>query len=287
MAGEKQNNRVFMMSCCSCLFLSVILLMSGCTNFGNRQNEAIPTTVIPEELRSGLIAHWTFDEQGGDVIKDSVDGLEGIVHGAEFVEGKKGNALYFDGVDDYVQLSQKSFDRVSSLSQGTIAFWFKFESILDRQTIMPIFYLGMDDERDEDNILIIEVGHFKQKELRSLDPENKRLYSTFIKDNSHPFLCLDSGRSLGEGEWIHYALVSGPNGTDVYLNGEGIPANYNFGKLGDKYFLNDIPNTEVIMIGRGKSSSMTTPEFVHYKGYIDDLRIYEKPLTRDEIQELL
>jgi hypothetical protein len=287
MAGEKRHNMVFIMSYFSCIFLFVMLLTSGCIGGSNIQGETAPTTQIPTELSPTPIAHWSFDEEGGNIVKDSIDGLDGIVHGAKFVEGKKSNALYFDGVDDYVQLSQKSFDRVSSLNQGTIAFWFKFESILYKQNIMPIFYLGMDDERDEDNILIIEVGHFKQGELRSSDPENKRLYSTFIKDNSHPFLCLDSGRSLGEGEWTHYALVSGPNGTNVYINGEGIPANYNFGKLGDKYFLSDIPNTEVIMIGRGKSSSMTTPQFVHYKGYIDDLRIYAKPLTRDEIQKLL
>ena len=251
--------------------------------------QEIPMTPIPSsgELSSGLVAHWSFDEEGGGSVKDSVEGLEGTVHGARFVAGKKGNALFFDGVNDYVQLSQESHDRVHNLTQGTIAFWFKFESLLDEQSIMPIFYLGMADERDEDNILIIEVGHFKQGRLRSRDPDNKRLYSTFMKDNRHPFLCLDSGKSLKEGKWIHYALVTGPNGTKVYLDGETIHANYNFGKLRDSYFFNDIPETEVIMIGRGRSSHKTTPRFVHYKGYVDELRIYDRPLIPDEIQELL
>jgi hypothetical protein len=47
-----------------------------------------------------------------------------------------------------------------------------------------------------------------------------------------------------------------------------------------------VPNTEVIMLGRGKTSSMATTDFVYYKGYIDDLRIYDRALTVDEIKEL-
>ncbi|MBM3309683.1 MAG: LamG domain-containing protein [Candidatus Altiarchaeales archaeon] len=239
------------------------------------------------ESSPGLVAYWSFDEDGGSIIKDSVDGLEGDVYGAMSEKGKKGNALYFDGVDDYIQLSKRSFDRISKLSHGTVAFWFKFESVLDKQSIMPIFYMGASDDKKEDNILIIEVGHFKQGNLRTQDPDNKRLYSTFIKDNGHPFLCLDSGRNMEEGVWTHYALVSGENGTNVYINGEGIPANYNFGGLSDAYFLADVPDAEVLMIGRGKTSSMATPDFVYYKGLIDELKVYEKPLTQSEIKELL
>jgi hypothetical protein len=91
---------------------------------------------------------------------------------------------------------------------------------------------------------------------------------------------------MDENEWTHYALVSGPNGTNVFINGEGIPANYNFGGLGDAYFLNDIPDTEVIMLGRGKTSSMATYNFAYFKGYLDDLRVYDRPLTKEEINEL-
>ena len=240
----------------------------------------------PSQLRNGLVAHFSFDQEKNNVIKDSVNGFEGIVHGAVISEGKMGKSLYFDGVDDYVQLSEETHKRISKLDQGTISFWFNFKSVLDKQSIMPMFYMGMDEEGDKDNILIIEVGHFKQGNLRTQDPDNKRLYSTFIKDNSHPFLCLDSGKSMEEDKWIHYALVSDVNGTNVYINGQGIEANYNFGKLRDSYFLSDVPNTEVIMLGRGKTSSMATTDFVYFKGYIDDLRIYDRALTVEEIKAL-
>lgn len=258
------------------------MLVAGCTDtiYGNI------STTITEEKQSGLVAHFSFDEVNSEKVKDSVNGFEGTVYGAKFVEGKKGGAVYLDGKDDYIELSKEAHDKISNLSQGTIAFWFNFESILEKQKIMPIFYMGMEDDEDEDNILIIEVGHFKQGNLRSRDPDNKRLYSTFIKESSHPFLCLDSGKSMVEGEWTHYALVSGPNGTKVYINGENVRANYNFGGLKDAYFTDDVPDTEVIKIGCGKTSSMATTDFVYYKGYIDDLRIYDKPLTEEEILQL-
>ena len=213
--------------------------------------------------------------------------MTGEVIGATFRPGVKGSALYLDGADDYVRMSQKAFDRISALPGGTISFWFKFESLLDTQSIMPIFYLGMADERDSDNILIIEVGHFKQGQLRERDPGNKRLYSTFIRNNGHPFLCLDSGRSMEEGRWMHYALVSAPGGTNVFINGEGVPDSRNFGRKSDRYFMRDVPNTEVLFIGKGKTSSMVTPGFVFYKGMIDELRVYDRPLEPEEIRLLM
>jgi hypothetical protein len=276
-----------------CLLLLAGLLLPGCTTYqapqecAVGQEDAIPSCgKTPVKAEPGLVAHWGFDENGGNTVRDSVGGLEGTVYGAVPAQGRKGGALYFDGVDDYVRLSDEAHDRLSRLGQGTIAFWFKFESVLDKQSIMPMFYLGGADGGQEDNILIIEVGHFKQGNLRAQDPDNKRLYSTFIKDGGHPFLCLDSGRSMEEGAWTHYALVSGQNGTNVYINGQGIPANYNFGALGDAYFMDDVPDTETIMIGRGKTSSMATPDFVYFKGYIDDLRAYERPLSPEEIMGL-
>jgi hypothetical protein len=235
---------------------------------------------------SGLVTHFSFDQIKNNIIKDSVNGFKGDVHGAVVSEGRIGKSLYFDGVDDYVQLSNETHKKISKLKNGTISFLFKFESLLDKQSIMPIFYMGMDEEGDKDNILIIEVGHFKQGNLKTQDPDNKRLYSTFIKDNSHPFLCLDSGKSMDENKWTHYALVSDENGTNVYINGQGIEANYNFGKPKDSYFLSDVPNTEVIMIGRGKTSSMATTDFVYFKGYIDDLKIYDRALTPEEIKSI-
>jgi hypothetical protein len=51
-----------------------------------------------------IIGIWLFDEGKGDVAEDSSEnGFDGkIMNGAKWVDGKFGDALEFDGADDYV-----------------------------------------------------------------------------------------------------------------------------------------------------------------------------------------
>jgi len=239
-----------------------------------------PTTIDPN-----LVAHWKFDDDAEDSAGDNHGSVKGD---AVFTTGKFNNALSFDGVDDYVDLPQETTNQLKDLSQGTIAFWFKFDSLLDKQTIMPIFYIGMDNERDEDNIFIIEIGHFDERTPQALAPNNKKLYVTWIKDNQDPFLCYDSRTNLEENKWHHFAVVVSPKGNTGYLNGvEMTNKHYNFGRSSDDYFLDDIPNLEKVMLGQGRSSYMVGPDFVYYKGALDDFRIYNRALSASEILELI
>ena len=207
-----------------------------------------------------------------------------------FKEGKIGKSLYFDGVDDYVDFSQDAIDKIGSLTNGTISFYFKFESMLDKQTVMPILYLGV-DEKDPDNIFIIEIGHFNEQSYGSgpmLDPDNKKLYVTWIKNNQDPFLCYDSNINFEENKWYHFAVVVSDDGNTGYLNGvEMTNRHYNFGNSKDTSFLDDIPVKEKFMLGYGRSSYMVGPDFVYYKGYLDEFRIYDKPLSSIEIKEII
>lgn len=243
---------------------------------------------VTEPVDPNLIAHWKFDDDA----KDSAKSHNGTIKGnAIFKTGKIGKALYFDGVNDYVDIP--SFKDIGGLTKGTIAFWFDYESLLDTQTLMPIFYIGMDNEKDEDNLFIIEIGHFDDSYITSKDappelsPSNKKLYVTWVKDNLEPYLCYDSNVNLAENKWHHFAVVVDENGNTGYLNGVEITnRHYNFGKSSDKSFLDDVSNKEKLMLGYGRSSHQVWPDFVYYKGSLDDFRIYDKALTADEIKEL-
>jgi hypothetical protein len=62
-----------------------------------------PLAAIPAAPEPSLIAHWSFDEGSGVVLHDrSGNKHDGTIHGATWVPSPRGQALHFDGVDNYV-----------------------------------------------------------------------------------------------------------------------------------------------------------------------------------------
>jgi len=76
------------------------------------------------DLNDGLVGYWTFDEGGGGTAHDSSGyGNDGTLSGAGWIVGLSGTALAFDGIDDYVQVSDSaSLDLTSAF---TIEVWVK------------------------------------------------------------------------------------------------------------------------------------------------------------------
>lgn len=73
----------------------------------------------------GLIGHWTFEDGQGLVAQDSSgqgnDGaLEASMTDSDWVPGKRGTALDFDGSDDYVLANPLTG---TSANTGSVAFW--------------------------------------------------------------------------------------------------------------------------------------------------------------------
>ncbi|MHA2357739.1 MAG: hypothetical protein ACXABK_03090, partial [Candidatus Heimdallarchaeaceae archaeon] len=157
---------------------------------------------------SGLVAYWNFNSTSGSVAEESVNGFNGSVIGASWTSGVYGNALEFDGVNDFVNVSQSAISTTGNLDQGTIVFWFNYDYNLDQQEIQPLFYLGINDENETDNMFIIEVGH--------ANAANRKLYVTWVGGAGIP-LCFDTGINLLEGVWYHFAVVVGPSGNTGYL----------------------------------------------------------------------
>jgi len=72
------------------------------------------------------VAYWKFDEGSGTVASDSSgNGNAGtLVNGPQWVSGVVGNALKFDGIDDYVRISHSSsLDIVGN--EISVEFWMK------------------------------------------------------------------------------------------------------------------------------------------------------------------
>lgn len=226
-----------------------------------------------------FFAAWPCDEGAGQTTADiGPRGFGGILHGATWTEGILGNALAYDGLDDYAELTDGSGhpDLIGDLAEGTVSLWFKFDSVPGTNLVDPLFYLGSDEGGPDHSGLLIEIGHFS---------DNTKLYFTIHDgDGQNPTipLCFDSGFDLNIGEWYHFAAVVGDGFNTGYLNGvELTNRHYNFGTSSHQVFFADLVSPEVLWIGKGFLSTITTEQY--HEGVVDEVRVYDRPLTADDV----
>jgi hypothetical protein len=83
-----------------------VVLVAGLALLWHGGRVAEAAVLVPHP---GLVGWWRFDEGSGSVAGDSSgNGNNGTIYGATWVPGKYGDALSFDGADDYVQIPSSS-----------------------------------------------------------------------------------------------------------------------------------------------------------------------------------
>jgi len=86
-----------------------------------------PLGVNPLDV--GLVGYWSFDEGEGEIAHDkSGNGNDGTIHEANWAIGAKGNALSFDGVNDFVQVANPNSLNFGSTIDFTMMAWIKAEN---------------------------------------------------------------------------------------------------------------------------------------------------------------
>ena len=100
-------------------------------------------------MTDGLVSYWTFDRQDitGDTVKDVWGENDGKIVGApKIVDGQVGEALEFDGSDDYVNLTNLG-NFGEQVGASTFEAWVKtdFKKRLDNplQSARPRMQYGM------------------------------------------------------------------------------------------------------------------------------------------------
>jgi len=68
-------------------------------------------------------AHWKFDEGSGPVAYDSAGINHGVIYGPNWTTGAIGDALDFDGTDDYVEVPDSNVLDITS--EITLSAWIK------------------------------------------------------------------------------------------------------------------------------------------------------------------
>jgi hypothetical protein len=206
-----------------------------------------------------LLGYWSFNEGSGTVAADSSGhGNNGqLMNGPLWVPGKIAGALKFDGVDDYVLVPHNA-GLLPTGNEVTVSVWINAER-----------HTGPNNATWQG---ILSKG------------DNPRLYSLYTEASgvlhfstgpSGAFVGTLSTGQVPLKEWVHVvAMVSG--GQHVYyINGQ--PA----GTSGAGATL---PSGSTSPLNIGRSPEETDREFL---GMIDDVRLYNRALTAEEIKKLI
>jgi len=235
--------------------------------------------------QEGLVGYWSFDSLAGNQFADLAGQKNhGFVFGADLVQGIQENALGFDGQSDYAIIGETDSlpELFRDLGEGTISLWFRVDFIPRLHGIAPLFYYGGKAQCDffdaANQGLILEVGH------SPIHFESERLYFTIWKNGcTYPTFCFDSSDPIKKEHWYHYAVVVGSDFNTGFLNGQEMDnRSYNFGNASYSQFFEDALKHEVLWLGKGHWDRTEQ----HLRGAIDELRIYNRALSTEEIENL-
>ena len=213
------------------------------------------SVVSAVDLERGLVAYYSFDDCSAKDL--SGNGNDGIIYGAKCVDGKFGKALSFDGVNDYVRVPSI----VPSSSEGTFMAWVKPNSI----HIGHIIYIGQSTGNG--------FGGEEELHLSTLD---NGMFSLFFGSGfiNNLYYRLDGG-SYTAGNWYHVVGVY-KNGDFVrlYVNGQLVLREETDQTIDTS---NWVPPT---LIGKPRANER------YFNGIIDEVRIYNRALSEEEIRAL-
>jgi hypothetical protein len=206
----------------------------------------------------GLVAHWHLDESGGDVVHDSSDnGNHGKVYGAQWDGGISQGALRFDGQDDYVEVpSSSSLDLTTAV---TIELW-----------------VNQDSLDSVDRTLVAKGPPSSDVSNYDLRVSQGRVRLCFRNPGISWYAYSTTDPVITAGEWTHIVLVhvwGDATSTKIYVDAVEKPGTWIVGD-GDTPA---VPNPHPLYIsGTGKLKA--------FNGLIDEVRIYNRPLTAEEVR---
>ncbi|MBN1341693.1 MAG: exo-alpha-sialidase [Phycisphaerae bacterium] len=209
------------------------------------------STCPAQAASNDMIGHWPFDEKDGQTARDlSAQKRDAVVHGAQWCEGKIGGALRFDGLDDYVALGD-----LGEHQAVTIAFWVRPEA----QPKPPQWQGLVTSDAWEKGVFHIPIEKgCVEVYLHLGDKARARLSSSPLDPNV----------------WQHVTITADTKTRTMrlYLNGF----------LEDDTSLPpDLGTLKLIkhVVGRECGERQ-------FKGAIDDVRIYARALTEEEIRRI-
>lgn len=218
-------------------------------------------TAIGEVSREGLVAEWKFDEGAGNILHDSSgNGNDGIIYGATWLETNEGYVLQFDGINDYVDIPYTSLENLAS---GTIIARIKVDSNIGETIIAK-------QHNNVNTYGVFSIGY----SCNSIGWPNAGTSGKLYYHGHNSITEASSSSTIDIGQWYNVANVFTNTYTKFYI--EGSLDN----TLNGDYSIPSDANPTATSIGAWLGPSGGR----YFTGVIDEIRIYNRALTADEIK---
>lgn len=206
------------------------------------------------------INYWTFDEGVGRSINDVRGGKNGVMTGSStgfgWASGKIGNALGMDGANGLAVVLP---DGTVAGSQGSLSVWFKIEEMSDRNVLFSGASLS-------DKYLYALFG---------VDREGRPQFQ-FRTETNGTDRKVQGDKILNRNEWYHLVFTADTQRYRMFINGDELTL---YGENTGRWFSDLTNHLFAYRIG----ASEANPLLGSFSGYIDDVRIYARALSDDEI----
>ncbi|HMQ48212.1 MAG TPA: LamG domain-containing protein [Saprospiraceae bacterium] len=209
-------------------------------------------------LEASLVAYYSFNQC--DARDDSGNGSDGqLFGGISCWCGIEDDGLLLDGVNDYIEFHGK-VNRYFSTSDFTISFYFKAEQY-------QVFPQSLLSKR-------LECTEYQMLDL--LLNMNKREVETGVHETPEKFYAGISP-PIGQTNWVHYALVREGFRAFTYINGVLVRESFRCSGV-------DISNDAVFSFSN--SPCIYGGNARRFKGVLDELRVFDRALSEEEIKRL-
>jgi hypothetical protein len=213
------------------------------------------------DLTAGLVGHWAFDEESGTTALDSSSNgnagtlTNGPVRSTGAAVGS--GALSFDGINDYVTIPDSaSLSSLEGSNQATISYWIKRNSTATMGVVSRIDSGRIFTIYSDANFSVRVEWRFGGSGTGGTTLDHAGVSSSLIP----------------VGTWHHVVIIYNNPTSYVYVDGQLISI-----RTGTGGALNTDVSGPLLL---GKYSSL------YLNGSIDDVRIYNRALTVDEIGTL-
>ncbi|MBN1502253.1 DNRLRE domain-containing protein, partial [Candidatus Woesearchaeota archaeon] len=198
----------------------------------------------------GLVGYWSFEEGTGTTTYDKTQyGNDGTISGAEWIAGKRGNALNFNGSGDYVKAQSDTFKNQIFSTEA----WVK----------------TTDEEAEV--VSYTNLSGYYGWTVRTITGGRVRL--SLISSTGSSLGSVESTVSISDGSWHHIATTDSGSTLRMYIDGKISNISNSASKVWN--------SSMILYHGAYRPESALEKRYMN--GTIDEVRIYNRSLSASEI----